>query len=183
MQNGEIEWLSQPLSWFESWLLGHQDEPLQLAREFVLLSDDDRKWWPINREAGARQRWEQLLPALQRLCFPENSRSIEWVIGSWSKELAILPQDYSPFHFYHPAVQELAKLLKATYDIKIKHPRYFDIGVRGKKQTRHSPSFTATAPTQHELLEAALQWRDFGREIGQSKRVESALNQLLNDKP
>ncbi len=179
--DGQIEWLSQSLKWFESWLVKNGTNELQAAREFATMNEEERKWWPLSRKKGVRQEWEKLLPALQKLSCPADQTSLTWSIsiGTYHQGLGILSRSWPRGYFSAPAVRKLEILLSALLPTMHYEPRYLIIGIRGKKRRRVMPEFTIAAPTQHEKLEAALLWRDFGREIGESERVEAALAQLL----
>lgn len=179
---GQIEWLSQPLLWFENWLSENAADTLQAAREFATMNEEERKWWPLSRKKGVWQQWEKLLPALQKLSCPADKTSLTWSIsiGTYHQGLGISSRSWPRGYLSAPAIKKLENLLSATLPTMLYEPRYLTIGIRGKKRRRIMPEFTIAAPTQHEKLEAALLWRDFGREIGESERVEAALSQLLN---
>ncbi len=69
----QIEWLSQPFSALQTWLEEHRDVELELARAFAPLDEEARAWAPFVGEEGARSKWQQLVPALQKLCLSSDA--------------------------------------------------------------------------------------------------------------
>lgn len=180
---GQIEWLSQPLDWFDNWLSESANADLQAAREFARLSDDARMWFPLCRESQARAHWEKLAPALQKLSYHFFYRHpVTWYLilidGNMKHEKTPFWRTDCPLV---PTMNDCFSLLWRTFPLDYQLDLWRGVGLRGKEAALVPPRFEMTSPaTQHEKLEAALLWRDFGREIGESERVEAALAQLLN---
>ena len=181
VEGTQLEWLSQSLSWLENWLLDAR--ALQEPREFARLNDDERMWLPLCRDPETREKWQLLLPALQKLSAEVvNKNSFICDFREYAKKDGQLP--FGTLYRYYSAVRgnailELISCLQKPYPLDFQISWWRGIGVRGKKQFSPAPTFQATAPSQHETLEAALLWRDFGRATGETARVEAALNQLL----
>ena len=180
--DGEINWLSQPLSWFENWLRETADEELKSAREFSHLSDDEREWRIITRDLKTANKWDALTPALQKIGFYLlDQYSKTWHLYAHNDEVPIYPlYEWKVRPAELEPLMELVKVIQEQYSLKYQGKSWRGLGVRGKKADNEIPTYKATAPTQHEKLEAALLWRNFGREIGESERVEAALSQLLS---
>ena len=180
--NGEINWLSQPVSWFENWLKENADDELQITRDFARVAENQRATCSISyRNRNPRIIWESLIPNLQKLSpnFPDSTR-LTWSVHETTEGVRLHCPAPNGDYFSHLAIHDLLKLLKEYFPLYCYCVYWRDIGVRGKKTPRSDPRFIVTNPTQHEKLEAALLWRDFGREIGESERVEAALAQLLS---
>ena len=186
---GQIEWLSQPLRWFESWLAETADANLQKARAVATLNVAERSWFPLCRVPQVRAHWECLLPALQKLSydiFEESSKGepLRWNMG-WiaeAREHRLPPYWRYDWSSTSPSgLSELLSLLNQYFPLELQLASWNEIGVRGGKSPHIPPEFTTNLTTQHEKLEAALLWRNFGREIGEGERVEAALSQLLGD--
>ena len=176
---GQLEWLSQPLNWFEEWL--PDPRALQAPREFARWSDDDRMWLPLSRDAAARAQWNLLTPALQKLSYSALNPSVQsWhLFGQNGTGAPIYPLYQLQKHPLAHSILALASALQETYPLHYQSALWRGIGVRGKKSKHIAPSYKAARPSQHEVMEAALLWRDFGRKSGESARVETALNELL----
>ena len=179
---GEIEWLSQPMSWFENWLRENANDELQAAREFMHLSDDEQNWLPVCRELQTRAHWKKLMPGLQKLSARFFYRQpVKWYLiliasNMKHKEEPFWSTDCPPV----PALTDCFELLWQRFPLDYQQQLWRGIDIRGEEAAHTPPRFeTASTPTQHERLEAALLWRDFGREIGESARIEAALSQLL----
>ena len=176
---GQIEWMSQPLSWFEDWL--PDPRATEGARAFARLSDDERNWLVITRDPATQQKWEALMPALQKLGYSNlDQHSKNWhLYGHNINAIPVHPLYQWAVRPSMAPVIELIKVLQEKYPLSYQRKEWRGLGVRGKRADNVVPSYKATEPTQHERLEAALLWRDFAREIGETERVEAALNQLL----
>ena len=159
------------------------DDELQSVREFARLSDDERNWLPVCRERQTRDKWEQLVPALRKLSYSYFLHpQAAWYLTLISNDMK---RNSAPFtnqlNTPAPALLDCFAVLWKYFPLDVQHKLWRGIGVRGKEAFHVPPRFEVTSPpTQHEKLEAALLWRDFGREIGQSARVEAALAQLLS---
>ncbi len=177
---GQIAWLSQPLEWFENWL--PDPRALQTPREFARLSEYERQWIVISRDLSETpQKWETLMPALQNVGYEMlDAHALTWYLyGHSINGVPVYPlYQWNNRPSLAPLI-ELTKILQQYYPLEYQRKRWRGIGVRGKRADNKTPTYKASEPTQHEKLEAALLWRDFGREIGQSERVEAALSQLL----
>ena len=178
---GQIEWMSQPHSWFDNWLRDNADEQLQAARAFARLNDDERKWLVITRDVPTPQKWETLMPALQKLGFAALDKySMTWhLYGHLINSTPIYPLYQISSRPDIKPIIELTQVLQDRHPLDYQRQMWRGIGIRGKRANNKVPVYKAAEPTQHEKLEAALLWRDFAREIGESQRVEAALNQLL----
>ena len=179
----ELAWMSQSLKWFENWLKETADEDLSIARTVANLDDKERFWLPLCRNSQVWRRWEQLVPALQRLCASsENTDLMEWHLYGFGRSKVELSQNgWHKDELKKPPVRDLVTLLEHCFPLCFDARYWRDINGRGGNSNHHAPTFVINSPTQHEKLEAALLWRDFGREIGESERVEAALAQLLSD--
>ena len=178
--NGEINWLSQSLGWFENWL--PDPRATQEARDFARLSDYERKWRIITRDLKTAAKWDTLTPALQKLGYDQTDQHsrIWYLYGHRINDVPIYPLYQWATRPATAPILELTKLLQDKYPLEYQREKWRGIGVRGKRADNEIPTYKATEPTQHQRLEAALLWRDFGREIGESARVEAALSQLLS---
>ena len=79
---GQIAWMSQPLEWFENWLSENADGDLQAARAFARLNDDERKWTDLTRDLETPEKWDALVPALQKLSYHETDENSWYLYGS-----------------------------------------------------------------------------------------------------
>jgi len=177
----EMVWLNQPLAWFEEWLREQSSRELDLAREIAPLGADARMWALFT---GPRDKWEVLVPALQKLVFDVSEMSSEKAASTWRLSphgrFVTLRPDWTPTESPLPeASLKLITILVGQLPLQFYRSRWRSIGIRGKEQTLVIPSFSIQAPSFHERLEAALLWRDFAREIGKEDEIEPLLRELM----
>ena len=80
--DGELEWLSQPLNWFENWLSEEPKQGLEFARSFARVAEEKRRDWSAKEASSVvRSHWEHLLPALQKLSWDSDGiRGMAWIL-------------------------------------------------------------------------------------------------------
>ena len=182
LENSPVEWLSQPLIWFSNRLERTEDKALNVARTIAGIAKADRVWLPLCREKQTREQWERLIPALQKLSSNPIHQALNWELSLInSTSIDVRDENLISVASYAKPLEALLILLSHYAPLSYDDDYWRDLSANGNSSVffLKSPSFSSTAPSQHERLEAALLWRNFGREIGESARVEAALNELL----
>ncbi len=177
----QLDWLSQPQSWFESHLKDLKDDlPLQMARDCAALGEDERQWNPSASPETAH--WKTLALALFILATPASISSVSWTITRpKSIEGPVVPLCYSsanskPRLLFPQSAEVLLQLLQSSISL----PYWRSLDASYERIRTHFPFYRIEAITHHERLEAALLWRDFGQQIGKSVEVEGALSELMS---
>ncbi len=169
-----LAWLSSDLAWFENWVAQQPSDEREQARAFSRMDAHARQWSPYVGEPRTDEKWKVLVPALQKLVLgPKAEKPTTTWIGARGTTVVLFPEwTYLKARHSGPA-QRLFEVLVSTLPLHFQQSNW-----RGLRP-HSAPTFVIEPSSQHERLEAALLWRDFGREIDQSDKVEPLLRKLL----